>query len=198
MFCYQCQETNRNQGCTIAGVCGKKGDVAELLDLYIHIMRGISVFNLQIKKTNQPTEKVDKYIVDGLFSTITNTNFNKHYFLHKIREALDIREELKSTITTDMKNDAIDWYSKDENQIMEKAKQVGVMRTKNEDIRSLKELLLSRSIILDRLIRMLPHHDSHHSFPIADFPLRHCGSGFFGGSSSVHINRCKQYDRQSY
>ncbi len=141
MFCYQCQETNRNQGCTIAGVCGKKGDVAELMDVYIHIMRGISVFNLQIKKTNQPTEKVDKYIVDGLFSTITNTNFNKQYFLHKIGEALDLREELKSTITTDMKNDAIDWYSKDEKDIMEKAKQVGVMRTKNEDIRSLRELL---------------------------------------------------------
>jgi len=141
MFCYQCQETNRNEGCTIAGVCGKKGDVAELMDLYIHILRSISVYNLQIKKTGKSTDEVDKFIVDGLFSTITNTNFNKQYFLNKIGKALDLREELKKNVTIDMKNDALDWYSKDEKQFMEKAKQVGVMRTKNEDIRSLRELL---------------------------------------------------------
>jgi len=82
MYCYQCQETNKNQGCTIAGVCGKKSDVAELMDLYIHIMRGISFCNLQLKKTGKSTDKVDKLIVDGLFSTITNTNFNKQYFIH--------------------------------------------------------------------------------------------------------------------
>jgi hydroxylamine reductase len=141
MFCYQCQETNKNQGCTIAGVCGKKSDVAELMDLYIHIMRGISVFNLDFKKTDKSTDEVDKFIVDGLFSTITNTNFNKKYFLDKIKKALDIREDLKKQVSIDIKNDAIDWYSNNEKEILEKAKKVGVMRTDNEDIRSLRELL---------------------------------------------------------
>jgi hydroxylamine reductase len=141
MFCYQCQETNKNQGCTIAGVCGKKGDAAELMDLYIHLMRGISALNLQIQKTGKSTEEIDKFIVDGLFSTITNTNFNKQYFLDKIVEALDLRDQLKEKVAIDVKNDALDWYSKDESEITNKAKQVGVMRTKNDDIRSLRELL---------------------------------------------------------
>ena len=141
MYCYQCQETNKGQGCTIAGVCGKKAEVAELMDLYIHILRGISFCNLQMKKTGKSNDKIDKFIVNGLFSTITNVNFDKQYFLNKIGEALDLRNEIKKDITLNMKNDAIDWYSKNEEEIMEKAKQVGVMRTKNEDIRSLKELL---------------------------------------------------------
>ena len=50
MFCYQCEETNKGEGCTIAGVCGKKAEVAELMDLFIHLLRGISVYNLEIKK----------------------------------------------------------------------------------------------------------------------------------------------------
>jgi len=141
MYCYQCQETNKGKGCTIAGVCGKKAEVAELMDLYIHIMRGISFCNLQMKKTGKSNDKIDKFIVNGLFSTITNVNFDKQYFLNKIGEALDLRNEIKKNINLNMKNDAIDWYSKNEEEIIEKAKQVGVMRTKNEDIRSLKELL---------------------------------------------------------
>ena len=141
MYCYQCQETNKGQGCTVAGVCGKKAEVAELMDLYIHILRGISFCNLQMKKSGKSNDKIDKFIVNGLFSTITNVNFDKQYFLNKISEALDLRNEIKKDITLNMKNDAIDWYSKNEEEIMEKAKQVGVMRTKNEDIRSLKELL---------------------------------------------------------
>jgi hydroxylamine reductase len=142
MFCFQCEETNKGQGCAIAGVCGKKAEVAELMDLYINIMRGISVCNLKIKKTGKSTEKVDKFIVDGLFSTITNVNFDKNYFLNKIKEALDLREEIKKNVSFETKNDALDWYSTDEKEIMERAKQVGVLRTKNEDIRSLRELIV--------------------------------------------------------
>jgi hydroxylamine reductase len=94
-----------------------------------------------MKKSGKSNDKIDKFIVNGLFSTITNVNFDKQYFLNKIGEALELRNEIKKDITLNMKNDAIDWYSKNEEEIMEKAKQVGVMRTKNEDIRSLKELL---------------------------------------------------------
>ena len=75
MYCFQCEETAKGTGCTVAGVCGKKAEVAEILDLYIHIMRGISVFDLEEKKSGKSTEMVDKFIVDGLFSTITNVNF---------------------------------------------------------------------------------------------------------------------------
>ncbi len=141
MFCFQCEETNKGSGCTIAGVCGKKAEVAELMDLYIHVLRGISVCNLQAKKTGKSTNEVDKFIVDGLFSTITNVNFDKQYFLNKIKEALDLREKIKNNVNVEIKNDAINWYSKDDSEIIIKAKQVGVLRTKNEDIRSLRELL---------------------------------------------------------
>ena len=67
MYCYQCQETNKGQGCTVAGVCGKKAEVAELMDLYIHILRGISFCNLQMKKSGKSNDKIDKFIVNVLF-----------------------------------------------------------------------------------------------------------------------------------
>jgi hydroxylamine reductase len=122
-------------------MCGKKADVAELMDLYIHIMRGISALNLEVKKKGETTKKVDDFIIDGLFSTITNANFDKQHFLKKIHEALEIREYLKKTVQTTLKSDAIEWYSTDEQEILEKAKTVGVLRTEHEDIRSLRELL---------------------------------------------------------
>jgi len=142
MFCYQCEETNKGEGCTIAGVCGKKAEVAELMDLFIHLLRGISVYNLEIKKKGRSNEKVDKFIVDGLFSTITNVNFDKNYFLKKVNEALKLREKLKENVEISKKNDALNWHSTEEKEIKEKAKEVGVLRTKNEDIRSLRELIV--------------------------------------------------------
>ena len=94
MFCYQCQETAKGKGCTIQGVCGKTSDIANLQDLLIYTLKGISVLGLRADEANMSIPEVDKILVDGLFMTITNANFDKDRFVKKINEALKLREEL--------------------------------------------------------------------------------------------------------
>lgn len=141
MFCYQCQETSKGNGCTIVGVCGKKDEVAELQDLYIYVLKGLALCNLEAKKQGKKTNNVDSVIINGLFSTITNVNFDKEYFISKIKELLKIRDSIKKQIPMTHVNDAMDWYPSTEKELFEKAKTVGVLQEKNEDIRSLKELI---------------------------------------------------------
>jgi len=141
MFCYQCEETAKGEGCTKAGVCGKKGEVADLQDLLIYLMKGMSICNTKSRESGKYNEEVDKFIMEGLFSTITNANFDKQYFIDKIQQALKIRDELKDENSVQNTHDSVTWYSSNEEEIMKKAEEVGVLSTKNEDIRSLRELL---------------------------------------------------------
>ncbi len=152
MFCYQCQETIGNKGCTINGACGKKGDVANLQDLLIHAIKGMLIFRHSAdlktrEKYRETCNELDKFVVEKLFSTITNTNFNRKYFVDSIKEAIKMREMGKAKIKemgiTDVKfadHDAANFTITDEN-IDAKAEKVGVLRTENEDIRSLRELI---------------------------------------------------------
>ena len=141
MFCYQCEETNKGEGCTVQGVCGKKDEVAILQDLLIYIIRGISISNIEAKKQGKGNEKVDIFITNELFSTITNTNFDKKYFLDKIREALELRNEINNKISIKSDYDAVIWNPKNKNDIFKKAREVGILSTENQDIRSLQQLL---------------------------------------------------------
>jgi hydroxylamine reductase len=146
MFCYQCQETAKGTGCTIRGVCGKTDDVACLQDLLIYTLKGISVFTLKAKEKDLNTDKADKFIVDSLFSTITNANFSKQSFIERIKEALFIRKECielldnNDVVIGDLP-DATTWTAATEVEFDQKAKEVGVLRTENEDVRSLRELV---------------------------------------------------------
>jgi hydroxylamine reductase len=72
MFCYQCEETAKGTGCTNVGVCGKKGEVADLQDMLRYLLKGISICNTKTRESGEYNEKVDKIIMEGLFSTITN------------------------------------------------------------------------------------------------------------------------------
>lgn len=152
MFCYQCQETLGNKGCTVNGICGKKGDVANLQDLLIYSLKGISIFRVNIptkvrEEIGKPCEGVDKFIAESLFSTITNANFDRNFFIKQIKEAIKIREILKSKtkeLGMEVKfadHDAATFTITDEN-IDEKAATVGVLTTENEDVRSLRELTI--------------------------------------------------------
>jgi hydroxylamine reductase len=76
MFCFQCQETAKNEGCTIAGVCGKKADTANLQDLLIHVLKGISIYGEKAKELGELEKKAGLFIAQSLFSTITNANFD--------------------------------------------------------------------------------------------------------------------------
>jgi hydroxylamine reductase len=142
MFCYQCEETNKGEGCTIQGVCGKKGDVAILQDLLIYVLKGISICNIEAKKKGIKNENVDIFITNELFSTITNTNFDKSYFLNKIKEALKLRDEIYNKGSLKHDYDAVSWNPLDDEDIFKKAQEVGVLSTENEDIRSLQQLLI--------------------------------------------------------
>jgi hydroxylamine reductase len=142
MFCYQCEETAKGTGCTKAGVCGKKGEVADLQDMLRYLLKGISICNTKTRESGEYNEKVDKIIMEGLFSTITNANFDKQYFMKKIQQALEIRDELKDENSVQNTHDSVTWSSNNEEEIIKKAGEVGVLSTKNEDVRSLRELLI--------------------------------------------------------
>ncbi|MFW5831641.1 MAG: hydroxylamine reductase, partial [Prolixibacteraceae bacterium] len=94
MFCFQCQEAAKGVGCTVKGVCGKTDDVANLQDTLLFILRGISWYNEKLRAKSLNTEKTDKFVFDGLFSTITNANFDKNNFEKRIINALALRNEL--------------------------------------------------------------------------------------------------------
>ncbi len=85
MFCYQCQETAKGTGCTVRGVCGKPDDVAKMQDLLIYVLKGISVYSTEARKADIVNEEVDKFVMESLFSTITNVNFDKKFFMEKVR-----------------------------------------------------------------------------------------------------------------
>jgi len=148
MFCYQCQETAKGTGCTIRGVCGKTGDVANLQDLLLYILKGISVCNLPLKKKGISTPKVDQFILDSLFTTITNANFNRTFFLAKIKEGLLLRDSVKNQLQNEgisletPAHDAVSWNGQTEEEMDVKAGEVGYLSIENEDIRSLRSLIV--------------------------------------------------------
>ncbi len=153
MFCFQCQETAKNTGCTVKGVCGKPEDTANLQDLLIYVLRGISVYGEKAKDLGIFDKATGLFIAQALFATITNANWDNQRFIWLIKEGLRIREELKTKFLTAYKekngrefseslHDSAVWYSTDEAEFHEKAKDVGVLATENEDVRSLRELLI--------------------------------------------------------
>jgi hydroxylamine reductase len=141
MFCYQCEETAKGEGCTNIGVCGKKGEVADLQDMLRYLIKGISICNSKTRETGNYDEEIDEFIMDGLFSTITNANFDKQYFMGKIHDALKLRDKLRKQNSVKGSHDSVIWTPKNDQDIIKKSKEVGILTTKNEDIRSLREML---------------------------------------------------------
>ncbi len=141
MFCYQCQETAGCTGCTQAGVCGKQPDVAAMQDLLVYVTRGLSAVTTALRKEGQPVSKqVNHLITFNLFTTITNANFDKERIAERIRSTLETKSALLGQVKDPsalpqaaLWDGAGDWE--------EKARQVGVLSTQHEDIRSLRELI---------------------------------------------------------
>ncbi|MBN1068098.1 hydroxylamine reductase [Clostridium botulinum] len=166
MFCYQCQETAGCKGCTKVGVCGKDEHVAKAQDLLIYVTKGLAIVSNEGRKVGVIDSKVDKYITENLFTTITNANFDRDSILDRVRETLKLREILKAKVikaggkvgevkvsggffkkifgmqTTEMiMPDAATWTADNIIEFDVKAEKVGVLATENEDIRSLRELI---------------------------------------------------------
>ena len=98
MFCYQCQEAANNTGCTLQGICGKEGKVADLQDLLVYVLKGISLYNIEARKNGVNLESTSDFITKSIFATITNANFDKEYFRKQIRAALKLRDALKADL----------------------------------------------------------------------------------------------------
>jgi len=147
MYCYQCQETAAGKGCTVKGVCGKTEDVANLQDLLIYLMKGVSELSVRLYENGEQMPEVNKFIADGLFMTITNANFDKQRFVKKIEEAFSICEKVRNRLLELGISDIIchckslGWQTKTLEEMEEKAKLVGILSTQDEDVRSLRQLL---------------------------------------------------------
>lgn len=141
MFCYQCQETAGCKGCTMSGVCGKKPDVAAMQDLLVYVTKGISAVTTALRQEGkQVSAEINHLITLNLFTTITNANFDKESIEARIRATLTEKEVLLAQITDpSVLPEAAKWNGSSNWE--EKAQTVGVLSTKNEDIRSLRELI---------------------------------------------------------
>lgn len=171
MFCYQCQEAAGGKACTVKGVCGKTSDLAVTQDLLIFITKGISVYSTRARKLGVVNEEVDNFIVESLFATITNANFDRNVFIQRIKKGLELRETIKKQYISaggslhtpreatnwlekvmsilgakytveETLPEAATWFADNMDAFDEKASKVGVLATLNEDIRSLRELLI--------------------------------------------------------
>ena len=152
MYCFQCQETAKNTGCTVRGICGKKEETANLQDLLVYVLKGICIYASKAKSYGISEKETGLFVARALFATITNTNFDENRIKTLIRKGLRIREELKSRFADAYKEkngedfsgqlpDSATWYSDTDKEFLNKARSVGVLSTENEDIRSLRELL---------------------------------------------------------
>ncbi len=142
MFCYQCQETAKNTGCTVKGVCGKTEETAYLQDLLIYVCKGLSYTTLKAREQGIDVNMESKHIVNAMFMTITNANFENNSFVKTIEEALQYRDNLKSKLNFDFKHDSVNWTSTNIADFEAKNESASVLSTdSNEDIRSLKQYI---------------------------------------------------------
>ncbi len=153
MFCFQCQETAKNQGCTVKGVCGKPGDTAELQDLLIFNLKGIAVYGKKLQEFGIQDNDTALFVAKALFTTITNANFDNESLIAFVKESLDRKKAMQAKFQSAYKAkngqdfngalpEAATWFTDNLAEFAEKAKSVGVLATENEDVRSLRELLI--------------------------------------------------------
>jgi hydroxylamine reductase len=150
MFCYQCQETGEGKGCTHTGQCGKGEEAANLQDLLIYVLKGIGILHDALLKAGGAMDReIGTFVCQSLFTTVTNTNFDPERLRGFITRALAIKRELharlaaaggpaNAAVPTD---EPVLWDTTDPAAIVRKAYQVGVLATRDEDVRSLREMI---------------------------------------------------------
>ncbi|MBM7867943.1 hydroxylamine reductase [Heliobacterium gestii] len=142
MFCFQCQETAKGAGCTIKGVCGKSEEVAKLQDLLIYSLKGISEIIVTAKMDVNELDTVNHEVLKSLFITITNANFDEAAIEKQIYTILGFRDELGQQAAITGLNDAATFQVSTRASMLKKAETVGVLATINEDVRSLREIIV--------------------------------------------------------
>ncbi|HHX36858.1 MAG TPA: hydroxylamine reductase, partial [Clostridiaceae bacterium] len=143
MFCFQCQETARNEGCTRVGVCGKKPDVANAQDLLIWNCKGLSAILMALREAGKSVDAYYNHLITGsLFMTITNANFDMEAIEARTAEVLKAKQDCLAQLdSTDNMPEAALWQSSDRDEWHTKSETIGVLSTEDEDVRSLRELI---------------------------------------------------------
>ncbi|HOE54559.1 MAG TPA: hydroxylamine reductase [Candidatus Cloacimonas acidaminovorans] len=147
MFCYQCQETSRNLGCTMRGVCGKSETLANLFDLLIYGLKGLAYVSVKLQEKDRYYPEDSVFVMSALFKTITNVNWDEENIKDTIETTLAVRDKRKDELCKLMEGkcdtcpEAVTFQLK-RDEYDEFAKKVGVLRTENEDIRSLRETII--------------------------------------------------------
>ncbi len=143
MFCNQCQETAKNTGCTISGVCGKKEITSDLQDLLVYACQGLAFATTEARKSGVKTDTESRHIVNSLFMTITNANFDDRSIIKAVQDCLVYRDSLKERVNIPFLHESVRWSASSETEFYEKAKQVGTLTyDTNEEVRSLKQYVL--------------------------------------------------------
>ncbi len=149
MYCFQCQEATNGVACTAkAGYCGKTAEVSDLQDLLVYIVKGISFYAEKAREKGIDRDDVNQFTLDALFATITNSNFDDKAIRNKIRKGLWMKEEIKTDLvnaggsTNGDTPDCATWYGNSDIDFANKAEEIGILDTKNEDVRSLRELII--------------------------------------------------------
>lgn len=144
MFCYQCQETAGCKGCTSFGVCGKSPALSVMQDLLIYVTKGLSEVTTALRNQGaKVTPEINHYVTINLFTTITNANFDDEVFYKRTFETLSLKSILLKQITdTYSLSPAALWTADTREELEAKAPTVGILTTENEDVRSLRELII--------------------------------------------------------
>ena len=145
MFCFQCQETLKNEGCVKNGVCGKKEITAELQDVLVYALKGISLLEEKAAAAGKEDMEVGRFISRALFATVTNVNFDDTKLIALIEEGLALKKDLFASHGETFGQgvpEIVSWSADGEAAFLAKAKEAGVLATENEDVRSLRELLI--------------------------------------------------------
>lgn len=148
MFCFQCQETAKGTGCTVKGVCGKTEPVSDLQDLLVYMVKGTGYLANALRGMGHETMDADRYVMEALFMTITNANFDDQKIEEKIRQGYRVRRQLREMLRLSKADlsgmpDCATWEADDRDTMLRKAKLIGILSIeKDEDKRSLKELLI--------------------------------------------------------
>ena len=147
MFCFQCQETAKNQGCTVKGVCGKPEETSDLQDLLIYVCKGISIYGEKLKEMGTMDKNAAHFVCKALFTTITNVAWDDDVIIDRIKEGFKVRAAVREKAGAAMSGalpDCATWFSEDKKAILAKAMsdEVRITAAENEDVRSLRELLI--------------------------------------------------------
>lgn len=146
MFCNQCQEASQGVGCTVFGVCGKSPELTALMDTFIYSLIGLSTLAKQLNPVERVSDDINEFIMEGLFATITNANFDEEEFVSRIKQSLQYREELKQRIVSYqiplIEHDVISFSVATKEEMIAKALKIVIHQTQDEDIRSIRELIL--------------------------------------------------------